>query len=122
MNEDGGNNLTSLFKTPKIVDGEKNPALSAEAIAEKKKEAEEEAKEQASAPPSGPFSIKDIPIAIRMGLVGIQDGNIQVNMRKTGQQIQIQKLDLELKDIDIDGSDLESHNSVDVNFDRNNFV
>lgn len=117
MNEDGGNNLTSLFKTPKIVDGEKNPALSAEAIAEKKKEAEEEAKEKASSPPSGPFSIKDIPIALKMGLVGIQEGNIQVNMRKTGQQIQIQKLDLELKDIDIDGSDLESHNSIDVNFD-----
>lgn len=35
MNEDGGNNLTSLFKTPKIVDGEKNPALSPEALAEK---------------------------------------------------------------------------------------
>lgn len=117
MNEDGGNNLTSLFKTPKIVDGEKNPALSAEVIAEKKKEAEEEAKEEASSPPSGPFSIKDIPIAIKMGLVGIQDGNIQVNMRKTGQQIQIQKLDLELTDIDIDGSDLDSHNNVDVNFD-----
>ncbi|EKJ85553.1 AsmA-like protein [Leptospira meyeri] len=117
MNEDGGNNLTSLFKTPKIVDGEKNPALSAEALAEKKKEAEEEAKEKASAPPSGPFSIKDIPIAIKMGLVGIQEGNIRVNMRKTGQQIQIQKLDLELKDIDIDGSDLESHNNVNVNFD-----
>ncbi|MCW7490143.1 AsmA family protein [Leptospira meyeri] len=117
MNEDGGNNLTSLFKTPKVVDGEKNPALSAEALAEKKKEAEEEAKEKASAPPSGPFSIKDIPIAIKMGLVGIQEGNIRVNMRKTGQQIQIQKLDLELKDIDIDGSDLESHNNVNVNFD-----
>ncbi|MGE8719943.1 AsmA family protein [Leptospira terpstrae] len=117
MNEDGGNNLTSLFKTPKIVNGEKNPALSAEAIAEKKKEAEEEAKEKASSPPSGPFSIKDIPIALKMGLVGIQEGNIQVNMRKTGQQIQIQKLDLELMDIDIDGSDLESHNSIDVNFD-----
>lgn len=117
MNEDGGNNLTSLFKTPKIVDGEKNPALSAEAIAEKKKEAEEEAKEKASSPASGPFSIKDIPIALKMGLVGIQEGNIQVNMRKAGQKIQIQKLDLELKDIDIDGSDLESHNSIDVNFD-----
>lgn len=113
MNEDGGNNLTSLFKTPKIVDGEKNPALSPEALAEKKKEAEEEA----SAPPSGPFSIKDIPIAIKMGLVGIQEGNIQVNMRKTGQQILVQKLDLELKDIDIDGSDLNSHNNVNVNFD-----
>lgn len=52
-----------------------------------------------------------------MGLVGIQEGNIQVNMRKTGQQILVQKLDLELKDIDIDGSDLGSHNNVNVNFD-----
>ncbi|MCW7492116.1 AsmA family protein [Leptospira sp. 2 VSF19] len=117
MNEDGGNNLTSLFKTPKIVNGEKNPALSAEALAEKKAALEEEEKEKASAPASGPFSIKDIPIAIKMGLVGIQEGNIQVNMRKTGQQILVQKLDLELKDIDIDGSDLGSHNNVNVNFD-----
>ncbi|TGL73975.1 AsmA family protein [Leptospira jelokensis] len=117
MNEDGGNNLTSLFKTPKIVDGEKNPALSPEALAEKKAAEEEEAKEKASAPPSGPFSIKDVPIAIKMGLVGIQEGNIQVNMRKTGQQILVQKLDLEITDIDIDGSDLASHNSLDVNFD-----
>lgn len=116
MYADGGNNLVPLFKTPKTVNGEPNPALSAEALAEKK-EAEAEAIREAANNPSGPFSIKDIPIAIKMGLVGVQNGDITLNMQKSGQTILVKALDLELTDIDIDGSDLESHNKVDVNFD-----
>lgn len=116
MYADGGNNLTALFKTPKTVNGEPNPALSPEALAEKA-EAEREAMKEALENPSGPFSIKSIPVAIQMGLVGIQNGDIAVNMQKSGQVIQVKGLDLELTDIDIDGSDLESHNKVDVNFD-----
>ncbi len=117
--EDGGNNLTPLFKPPLIVAGQPNPALTPEAIAEKKKEEEEKAKEKLLEEPSAPFTAKDIPVAIKIGFVGIKNGNIEVVMKKTSQVIKIKALELGLKDIDIDGSNLEAHNSVDVNFDAN---
>ncbi len=121
MFESGGNNLTPLFKAPATVNGEPNPALSPEAIAERKKE-EEEARAAALNEPSQPFSIKDIPIAIEMGLVGVKKGDVQVTMKKTGQVIKIQALDFELKDIDIDGSDLKEHNHIGINLDADVFV
>ncbi|MDZ4727254.1 MAG: AsmA domain protein [Leptospira sp.] len=116
MFENGGNNLTTLFKAPAIVNGEPNPALTPEAIAERKREAEEE-RRAAKDEPSEPFTAKDIPVAIKMGVVGAEKGDIQVTMKKTGQVIQIKGLNFKLSDIDIDGSDLESHNHVGVKFD-----
>jgi hypothetical protein len=117
MFENGSNNLTSLFKPPATVNGEPNPALTPEAIAERKKEAEEEREAAKNEPPSAPFSAKDIPVAIKMGVVGAEKGDIQVTMKKTGQVIQIKNLNFKLSDIDIDGSNLESHNHVGVDFD-----
>ncbi len=116
MFENGGNNLTTLFKSPALVNGEPNPALTPEAIAERKKEAEEE-RRASKDEPSEPFTAKDIPVAIKMGLVGAEKGDIQVTMKKTGQVIKVQDLNFKLSDIDIDGSDLASHNHVGVGFD-----
>jgi hypothetical protein len=118
MFENGGNNLTSLFKAPALVNGEPNPALTPEAIAERKKQAEEE-RQAAKDEPSEPFTAKDIPVAIRMGIVGAEKGDIQITMKKTGQVIKIQDLNFKLSDIDIDGSNLASHNHVGVDFDTN---
>jgi hypothetical protein len=115
MFENGGNNLTTLFKAPALVNGEPNPALTPEALAERKKEAEEE-REAAKNEPSEPFSAKDIPVAIQMGVVGAEKGDIQVTMKKTGQVIKIQNLNFKLSDIDIDGTNLASHNHVGVEF------
>ncbi|GBF49160.1 hypothetical protein LPTSP4_06700 [Leptospira ryugenii] len=116
MFENGGNNLTTLFKTPSTVNGEPNPALSPEAIAERKKEEAEE-RQRAKDEPSEPFSIKSIPIAIQMGLVGLEHADVSVLMKKTGQVIQVKDLNLKLTDIDIDGADLANHNHVSVDFD-----
>ncbi len=116
MFENGSNNLTSLFKAPATVNGEPNPALSPEAIAERKKEAEEKRQAAKDAPPAEPFSAKDIPVAIGMGVVGAEKGDIQVTMKKSGQVIQIKNLDFKLTDIDIDGANLASHNHVGVEF------
>lgn len=111
LNENGSNNLSSLFKPPVTVNGEPNPSLTAEALAERKKE-EEEAKRSSDASSNEPFSIKSIPISISMGELGIKNGNIKIVMKKTKQVIQLNALNLFLKDLDIVPDDLENHNSL----------
>ncbi|WP_411822609.1 AsmA domain protein [Leptospira sp. 'Mane'] len=121
MFENGSNNLQPLFKAPAVIDGAPNPSLTPEAIAEKKRE-EAEAKAEADKEPSKPFSAKDIPVAIQMGLVGVKNGDIQITMKKTAQVILLKSLDFELKNIDIDGSDLNEHNHIGVVFNTEAFI
>lgn len=111
LNEDGSNNLSSLFKPPVTVNGEPNPSLTPEALEERRKE-EEQAKRDADSESKEPFSIKSIPISISMGELGIKDGSVKVVMKKTKQIIQLNALNLILKDLDIVPDDLENHNSL----------
>jgi len=120
--EDGSNNLQSLFKAPTLVKGQPNPSLTPEALAERKKEEEEKKAAKADEPPSEPFTAKDLPVAIRIGEVGVKNANLQITMQKTGQVLLLQPLDFSLEDIDIDGKDLANHNSVSVDFDMSLLV
>jgi len=114
---DGGNNLTPFFKPPLVVNGQPNPALSPEALAERKKE-EEEAKSEVEEP-SKPFHIRDLPVAIQVGTVGVKNGSVTVLMKKSGQTIYLNSLDFIISDLDIDGKDLASHNKLDLDLDVN---
>ena len=98
--KDNGNNLSHLFRKPKIVEGKPNPSL-------------EEKEEPLPAETSDkPFSIKTLPISTNIGKVGIENGTIDVFVQKTLQKISLRNVKLLLTDIDINPEDLEKHNSI----------
>ncbi|MCB1318106.1 MAG: hypothetical protein KDK27_19205, partial [Leptospiraceae bacterium] len=102
----GETNLSPLFETPKIVNGERNPALDAPP---EPAEAEEE-------PADGedkPFGASDIPIAGHLERIGIDNGELKLGL-SSGDSLHVQGLDVFLTDIDVDPADLANHNSADL--------
>ncbi|MCB1173573.1 MAG: AsmA domain protein [Leptospiraceae bacterium] len=102
----GGNNLNALFRTPQIVNGERNPALDAPK--------EEAAVESGS---DKPFTAADLPISGSLKKIGFTNSNAAIKLQSTGETIEIADLDLLLTNIDIDGTDLKNHNSAHLEID-----
>ncbi|MCC5816237.1 MAG: AsmA domain protein [Leptospira sp.] len=118
--ENGSNSLSPLFQPPITVNGEPNPKLSPEAIAERiKAEKELEGKKLEEVESKEPFTIKSIPISISMGELGIKNGNISVTMQKTKQVINLTSATILLKNLDIVPDNLEKHNSVNLDLSFN---
>lgn len=111
---DGSNDLSGLFKPPAIVEGKPNPDLSKEALAKRKQEELEKANS-----PSKPFSIKDIPVAIFVDSVGIENGTVKAFLQKKNQTITLSDLVLKVQNVKIDPTDLKNKNSLDLVFDTN---
>ncbi len=107
--EKGGNNLSSLFLPPKIVEGKPN---------DPEKEIAKESEDTVEEDPT-PFSIKSIPVSANLKEIGIKSGNINILVKKTAQKLNIQSLNLLINSIDIVPDDLKNHNSVTVDF---NFI
>ncbi len=107
--EKGGNNLSSLFLPPKIVEGKPNEKLNSSQTVAPEKEVDEEVD-------STPFSIHSVPISANLKEIGVQDGNVNIVLKKTAQTIKIQSLNLLINSIDIHPDDLKNHNSVLVDF------
>ena len=108
----GTNNLKPLFTTPRLVNGERNPALDPPPP----EEAEEAAGPRTA---DAPFSAKDLPIAANLERVGVTNGTVTVDLRQDRQTINVSELNLLLTDIDIEPTDLPNHNSADLSFDAN---
>jgi hypothetical protein len=83
--------------------------LTKEEQAELEKKKAEEAKE-----PKKPFTADDIPVAISIGKVGLQDGTINYYDGKLGQKFQLYKMTLMLRDIVIDPKNLEKKNNAKI--------
>lgn len=98
--KDNGNNLSHLFRKPKLVEGKPNPSL------------EEKEEPQAEETSDKPFSIKTLPISTNIGKVGIENGTIDIFVQKTLQKVSLKNVKLLLTDIDINPEDLEKHNSI----------
>lgn len=115
--ENGGNNLSIMFRPPVLVKGQPNPALSSEVLEKRKKEEEELKKsKQDSMEPKEPFSIHSIPLDLALEKAGIESGNLNINVQKTNQIIKIKGLDFLIKNLDIRPQDLANHNSLDLFF------
>ena len=113
----GGNNLSALFTTPKVVAGKRNPALDRKggqkpaAQPTKKKNTGPEAAKQ--------FTARDLPVAAKLDEIGMKDATINIRVQKTGQLIRISGLTTKVDNIDIDPEDLTKHNGAEVRFDMN---
>ena len=108
----GKTNLNPLFTTPRIVKGERNPAL------DKKPEPTAEAEPAES---SGPFTAGDLPISGNIDRIGFTNSKASIRLAN-GETINISDLDFLLTDIDIDGQDLAGHNSANARIDANVLV
>ncbi len=113
IGKNGGNNLTGLLvkkKTKEQIEAEKKEAAEAKEEAKKKKKEKKEPKEK-----SKPFNIKDLDTEIKMSKIGLVDGIVTVNLKKSGQTIILTDLDLLVKDISIDPKNLAKKNRVTIN-------
>ena len=111
--KNGGNNLSPLFRPPAIVAGKKNPALTA---AKKKDKPAPEAKKNKKEAPAKPIKAQDIPIAANVEKIGLENGDIQVQLQSTGDNLRIQSLNFLITDILFDPKDLRNKNQAHVNF------
>lgn len=108
LSENGSNNLAPLFKTPAIVNGQPNPALTAKP---------EEGEEESEPTDNKPFSAKSLPISATLKEIGIDNGDVTIVMQKTAQTIRIEGLDVFINNIQIDPADLVNKNSANVEID-----
>jgi len=83
---------------------------------EEKAEIEKKAKEETAKPveKSKPLTADDIPVAINMGTVGMEDGNINFSDLSSGQKINIYKVTAKVFDIRIDPANLEKDDNVSL--------
>ncbi len=106
MYRSGSNNLGGLFTTPRVVNGERNPALDAP-------------KQQPAEPEEGadePFQAKHLGLAGTIDTAGIENGTLNMRLA-AGDKLEFRGLELWLTDIDIDPEDLENHNSAYLSLD-----
>ncbi len=104
-------NFADLVQPKKLTKEEK------EALAKAQKEAAQKAKEEKlNKTPSKPLTADDIPIAINIGKIGIENGLVTYNDKQLKQKIRIYSLTAMVKDIAIDSKDLENKNQVILNF------
>lgn len=114
--KNGDNNLSPLLKTPKVVNGELNPAHE-----KKQQESQNKQQEQGSGQESEtekqedePFSIKTLPISAKLERIGIQNGKVRVFVQETAQKLVLSDWTIMIGFIDINPEDLKNHNSVDL--------
>jgi hypothetical protein len=83
---------------------------------EEKAELEKKLREEAAKPKeeSKPLKADDIPVAINIGSVGMQDGNINFSDLTSGQRLNIYKVTAKVFDIKIDPKDLDKNNNISL--------
>jgi hypothetical protein len=101
----GSNSLAPLFSTPRIVNGEPNPAL-----------AEKPAAPEAPAANTGPFTARDLPIAGSLGRIAIERGTLNLALPDNRNRALVAPIDLSLSDIEIDPEDLQNKNQARLVF------
>ncbi|HOQ10960.1 MAG TPA: AsmA family protein [Spirochaetota bacterium] len=81
---------------------------------EERLELEKKMKEESEKPkePSKPLKADDIPVAINIGSIGMEDGNINFVDMASEQKINIYKVTAKVYDIKIDPANLEKNDSV----------
>ncbi|MCR9142344.1 MAG: hypothetical protein NXI24_08830 [bacterium] len=107
MRANGTNNMGSLFKTPRVVDGKRNPAL--------------DEKPASASNTNEPFRAADLGIAGELEKVGLNDGTLNLRLA-SGDRLKFKQLNLYLTDIVVDAADLENKNSANLELDTNVFV
>ena len=118
--ENGGNNLSGLFTTPRTVAGKRNPALDNKAETKPaSKPARRPAPKSGPGEKAQPFTARDLPVATKLDEIGMKNATVNIRVRKTGQLIRISGLTTKVDDIDINPEDLVGHNKADVRFDMN---
>jgi hypothetical protein len=103
MRANGTNNLSGLFQTPTVVNGERNPAL------DQAKAPASESADQASG--SEPFRAQDLMFAGSLERVGLSDGTINLGLA-SGDRLNLKNLNLFLTNIEVNPADLANHNSA----------
>lgn len=101
----GAFNFSDLLVTKKLTPEEQ---------AELEKKLKEEAEAAKNQPPSKPFKADDIPVAINIGSVGMQDGTINFNDMTSEQKINLYKVTAKVYDITIDPANLEKNDSLQL--------
>lgn len=83
---------------------------------EEKAELEKKMREEAAQPKeeSKPLKADDIPVAINIGSVGMEDGNINFNDLTSGQKLNIYKVTAKVYDISIDPKNLEKNDNISL--------
>ncbi len=83
---------------------------------EEKAELEKKIREEAAKPKeeTPPMKADDIPVAINVGSVGMQDGNINFSDLTTGQKLNIYKVTAKVFDIKIDPKNLEKNDDISL--------
>ncbi len=83
---------------------------------EEKAALEKKMRENAEKPKEDPkpFKADDIPVAVNMGSVGMEDGNINFSDQATGQKLNIYKVTAKVYDIRIDPKDLDKNDTVSL--------
>ena len=83
---------------------------------EEKAENEKKAREDAEKPKeeSKPVKADDIPVAVNMGSIGMQDGNVIFTDMTTGQKLNIYKVTAKVYDIKIDPKNLDKNDNVSL--------
>jgi hypothetical protein len=99
----GAFNFSDLLVTKKLTPEEQ---------AELEKKLKEEAEAAKKQPPSKPLKADDIPVAINIGSVGMQDGSINFNDMTSEQKINLYRVTAKVYDITIDPANLEKNDSL----------
>lgn len=83
---------------------------------EEKAELEQKMKEEAAKPKEEekPFKADDIPVAVNVGSLGMQDGNINFSDQSSGQKLNIYKITAKVYDITIDPKNLEKNDNISL--------
>lgn len=101
----GAFNFSDLLVTKKLTPEEQ---------AELEKKLKEEAEAAKNQPPSKPLKADDIPVAINIGSVGMQDGTVNFYDMTSEQKVNLYKVTAKVYDITIDPADLEKHDSIQL--------
>ena len=89
----------------------KKPMTAEEKAEQEKKRAEEAEKPKEK---SEPLKADDIHVAINVGAVGMEEGNVNFTDVETGQKLNLYKVKAKISDIKIDPKDLEKNNSMSL--------
>jgi len=83
---------------------------------EEKAELEKKLREEAAKPKeeSKPLKADDLPVAVNIGSVGMQDGNINFSDLTSGQKLNIYKVTAKVFDIKIDPKDLQKNDDISL--------
>lgn len=103
----GAFNFSDLIAPKKMTPEEK-------AELEKKLKEEAEAAKEKGKEKSKPLTADDIPVAINVGSVGMEDGNINFTDQASEQKINIYKVTAKVFDIRIDPADLNKSDNVSL--------